>query len=100
MPWPFDKEPTEEEVARWRREFEAARSFEDADDEMYAFRPLEQPNAQNAARVISRTPFSRVIAVQKWEEPARTATPPHLPKQSMPQCYVSATLQRQMFDFH
>ncbi|PPJ52180.1 hypothetical protein CBER1_09908 [Cercospora berteroae] len=87
MPWPFDNEPTEEEVARWRREFEAARSFEDADDEMYAFRPLEQPNAQNAARVISRNPFSRVTAVQKWEEPARTAMPPRQPKQSMPQYY-------------
>lgn len=93
MPWPFDKEPTEEEVARWRREFEAARSFEDADDEMYAFRPLEQPNAQNAARVISRNPFSRVTAVQKWEEPARTAVPPRQLKQSMPQYYVGPNMQ-------
>ncbi|KAF2212523.1 hypothetical protein CERZMDRAFT_97021 [Cercospora zeae-maydis SCOH1-5] len=91
MPWPFDKKPTEEDLARWRREFEAARSFEDADDEKYAFRPLEQPTAQNASRVISRNPFSRIAAAQKWEEPARAVVPPRQPKHSMPQYYDPAT---------
>lgn len=94
MPWPFDKKPTEEDLARWRREFEAARSFEDADDEKYAFRPLEQPTAQNASRVISRNPFSRIAAAQKWEEPARAVVPPRQPKHSMPQYYVRTHVWR------
>ncbi|EMF10086.1 uncharacterized protein SEPMUDRAFT_119810 [Sphaerulina musiva SO2202] len=50
----MDPPPTKEELARMRREFEAARGFEEEDDLLYAFKPVvEHPPAVAANHTVA-----------------------------------------------
>ena len=79
----MDPPPSGEDLARMRREFEAARSFEDSDDALYAFRPEVEPLAQPAAAA----PNPRLAALQNSNNQARGSQTPPQRKKSLPRQY-------------
>ncbi|KAI5358534.1 hypothetical protein Slin15195_G109820 [Septoria linicola] len=84
----FGDKPTEQQLARWRRDFEAARSFEDQDDQKYwPFQLVEQTTLVGKSRTTSKNAFPRLAALQNWEFQGPTGQPSRQPKQSLPQQY-------------
>lgn len=85
----MDPPLSEEDIARMRREFEAARSFEESDDMLYGFMPVDEPSSEPAAiaAVPSKTAHPRLAALQNMGVQARDSETPPRRKNSLPRQY-------------